>query len=95
MQFTAATDGTAVPVDRDCSLVGVSAGINAVVSADSATTIANTITAPAKQILDNILAVVKPGTTTATVQMNIPVFSGSTLFVSCGSAGTVMLYFEP
>jgi hypothetical protein len=95
VQFSAAANGRKITVDEDVLLLGVVPSTNAVrfvVSKDSATTIANAITAPADTTDENIIAIVSGFTQ---MPMAFPLTSGSAIFVSSSAAGSLVLLFGP
>lgn len=95
LQFSAATDGRQLTVDEDCTLLKVTAGcgasvIIAVVSKNPATTIANSITAPATTADENIIAISRA----IEVNPNFPLYAGQSVFVSVSGACSVVLSFQ-
>jgi hypothetical protein len=94
--FGAAADGTQVKCDQDCTLLSVQVGATAattraVLSRDPKATIANTLTAPATQLDENLMAIVLSGTP---VVMSVPLSAGQSVFVSANAACQVILNFQ-
>jgi hypothetical protein len=90
--FAAAADGRAYTVDRDCSLVAVTATSGkAVVSQDPGSTVANSVTAPASAELKNLLLATASA---GQYQLNAQLRKGEVIYISSGSAGTVGLLFD-
>lgn len=91
VQFSVATDGYAVQMEKDAVLLGFVSGGNVVLSYDPSSTIANSLTLPTTGLKNNlILATAGSGY----IPLATPVSSGEVIFVSSKTAGTVMLYFD-
>jgi hypothetical protein len=90
--FAAAADGRKYTIDRDCTLVSVTATSGkAVVSQDGSSTIANCVTAPASAELKNVLLATASA---GQYQLNFQLRRNEDIFISSGSAGSVGLLFD-
>ncbi len=92
VQFSAAADGRKIVIDQDVVLIGVQACSNrqVIVSKDSATTIANSVTLPGNLTDENILAI----SAGAWVTCSVPLSAGQSVFVSSSGAGSAVLMFD-
>jgi len=89
--FTAARDGQALTVDRDCRLSYAVAHNKLVISNDPSSTIANVITTPpfGGQLPAIILVASAAGQTFVDFQLS----NGEQIFLSAAGAGTSVLFF--
>jgi len=90
--FSAAVNGRALTIDRDCVLKSVLCFKGSLISTDPAATIANTQTAPGDSVAnDHILNF---GGSNLQLNVDFSLVKSQVIYLSINAAGFIQLFFE-